>query len=321
MESSYLENIWNTIEYTGKSDFEFKRLDITCIPEVSIGFNSKLNRCLILELPLKNNVDFQSNFKENLSIQFFRDTNYIVIELIATNYNDLFNDLIISLYHRIKSMTNVDLYAGELINTYYKWSEFFSDIKSDRLSSDIIKGIFGELIVLKTLLLDTKSIYINDLLNSWIGPYDRGHDFELDTRDLEVKTKDISKLDIRISSEYQLETANGKQLELVVVSVIVDPSEGVSIRELFTEIKDIVISKFGDTLILIKAIQQKGITPNNIHIYDNFRFKLKTINSYSCDNINFPKIIKTNIPKEITGVSYNIRISELNQFIINKIDF
>jgi predicted cupin superfamily sugar epimerase len=321
MESSYLENIWNTIVYQGKSDFEFKRLDITCIPELSIGFNSKLNRCLILELPLKNNVDFQSSLKENLSIQFFRDTNYIVIELIGTNFYDLFNDLIISLYHRIKAMTNADLYAGELINTYYKWSEFFSDIKSDRLSIDIIKGIFGELIVLKNLLYDSKAANINDILNSWVGPYDKGHDFELDAKDLEVKTKEVSKLDIRISSEYQLEAPIGKQLELVVVSVILDAIEGVSIRELFTEIKNFVISKLGDGLILVKAINQKGLVPNKLHIYDNFRFNPITQYSYSCCHNDFPKLIKTNIPKEITGVSYNIRISELNQFLINKIDF
>jgi len=321
MNNKILENNWASITYTGKSKFDFKRIDTVCIPELNIGFNFLINRCLILELPVSNKVDFQSTVKENLTIEFFKETNYIVIQLTDNNYNDLFNDLIISLYHRIKSLPNVDEYSKELIQTFYKWSEFFEDKKSDRLSTEMIKGLIGELLVLKALVTISPSSKINDVLNSWKGPYDEGHDFELEALSIEVKTKEIYKLDIRISSEYQLEKELDKLLELTVVSVENDPVNGVSIKDLVIEIKDIVTEMLGDTSILLKAISQKGLTLKNLHLYDNFRFRPIHKINYDCTRIEFPKLIKSNVPKEINGLSYNIKIGLLDAYIISKILF
>ena len=257
MNNSILENNWNSIFYTGNSIFEFKRIDSLCIPELNIGLNSLLNRCLILELPKRNKIDFQSKSKQNLSIEFYRDTNYIVIQLTNNAFYDLFNDLIISIYHKIKSISVVDDYSKVLIQTFYKWSEFFEEKISDRLSIDIIKGLFGELLVLKLLVKKSNSSQINDILESWKGPYDQGHDFNLNYKDIEVKTKDISGIDIRISSEFQLETELDKVLELIVISVENNPVEGQSLKDLVLEIKDSISADARRFLHIIKSFDSK----------------------------------------------------------------
>ena len=320
MDTKYLEDKWQTINYSSMSDFEFIRIDTVCIPELNIGLNSELNRCLILELPEINNVDFQPKIKQNLTIDFFKDTNYIVIQLTDNNFHDLFNDLIISLYQRIKLMTDVDEYSKELILTFYKWSEFFEDKISDRLSENQIKGLFGELIVLRSLVFDTSSSKVNDVLNSWKGPYDLGHDFVLDQKDIEVKTKINSKTDIGISSEYQLENDFAKELELLVISVENDFVEGFSIKDLIFEIKNQVIEMLGDSSIILKAISQKGLSLKNIHQYDNYRFKPISQVIYKCSGF-FPKLIRSNIPLEISNVKYKVKLNTLDEFIISKKDF
>ena len=69
------------------------------------------------------------------------------------------------------------------------------------------------------------------------GPYDKGNDFELENKNLEVKTKSPLGNDVKISSEFQLEVSHGKGLELFVISLLSDFTIGVNINDLILEIK------------------------------------------------------------------------------------
>lgn len=317
MRNSVLQKKWGELSsHKVIKGFRSIRISPECIADLFVGQNNKENRCLILSLPKGHNVDFQSTFKENLSIELFKDTNYIVLQLTVNTYYDLFDDLILSLYHRIKVKTEVAEYTKEFIQTFYKWSEFFDDKKHQLLSKDMIKGLFGELIVLKSFVNEANSSRINDVLHSWKGPYDQGHDFILDNKNIEVKTKDISKLEIRISSEYQLEREIDKKLELLVVSVETEPVNGISIKDLIHEIKNNVIDKLGDCSILLKAINQKGLTFKNVSEYDNYKFSPINQVVYDCTD-DFPKLVKSNTPDALNNIKYNIKISLLNKFIIS----
>ena len=64
---------------------------------------------------------------------------------------------------------------------------------------------------MKNLLLNSELI-VDDILLSWRGPYDEGHDFVFEFRDYELKTIESSKNNVRISSEFQLESEKGKEL-------------------------------------------------------------------------------------------------------------
>jgi len=301
--------------------FRSLRISKECLSDIFIGVNKDSNRCLILLLPKEFEVDFKEVIKENLKIEFFDKSNLIVLQLTDNSFYDVFDDLVISLYQRIKDVANAKKYSREFILAFHKWSEFFEDKKSDLLQENIIKGLVGELFVLKSLVDESKSIQVNDILNSWKGPYDKGHDFELDIKDIEVKTKNALKLDITISSEYQLEKQLGKELELLVVSVDANSNTGKSIEDIVIEIKNSIIEMLGDTSILLKAIGQKGLTLKNLSQYNNFRFKLISMVTYNCSSIGFPKLIKSNIPQEINCLSYDIRISLLDEHIIYKILF
>jgi hypothetical protein len=225
------------------------------------------------------------------------------------------------LYQKIYDLSNVAEYSKVFIQTFHKWSEFFEDEKTDRLTREIIKGLFGELLVLKSLVNSSSSSKINDALNSWKGPYDQGHDFVLDDKIIEVKTKDISKVEIGISSEYQLEKELDEKLELLVVSVESEPVNGISIKDLIHEIKNSIIDKLGDCSILLKAIRQKGLTYKNIPEYDNFKFKPINQIVYDCADDDFPKLVKSNTPDALNNIKYNIKISSLNKFIISEKEF
>jgi len=322
IQSHDLRKIWKEINYSGSSEFEFTRIDNgVSIPEINIGLNSKLNRCLLLELPTKHEVDFQKSIKQNLTLTFFKETGYIVLELTDHNFIDLFDDLIISIYQHIYKLSNVNEYSKIFIQMFYKWSEFFDDKKSEKLSQDIIKGIFGELYILGNLIEGEESYRLNDLLSGWKGPYDKGHDFELDQKNIEVKTKEITKQSVKISSEYQLEAEATKELELLVLSVESNTEKAQSLSQLLIDIKTKIINKLGDFSIILIALSQKNITTQNVYLYDNYRFEAKNEVIYNCLDEKFPRLTKSNTPQAIASIQYTLHLNYLDEFILSKRSF
>ena len=312
-----IESIWEKIEYSGDSQFVYKRLSFEGKPSLNVGLNAALQRCLILELPKKTNLILPNSIKQNLSLEYYENSKCLCIVLLDNMFYDLFDDLILSIFNRIAEISDSDEYSREFINSFYKWSSFFENKKSERLTKDQIKGLFGELLFLKNQLLNS-TLNVDDILKSWKGPYDEGHDFVFDFKDFEIKTVENSKNNIRISSEFQLESEKGKELELVVVSVITVAMNGVSIKNLIDEIKVIVLNNFGDNSILLNALFQKGLTFSNLIFYDIYKFQLIKETSYNCNDEKFPKLNKSNLPIEINVVKYNIRLNLIGDFIINE---
>jgi hypothetical protein len=297
------------------TDYRSIRISSECCSDIYISIDPNRCHCLILSLPKTYQIDFNSIKKEKISIELLRDKNYIVLTLHDANYHDLFDILIISLYNAIKDIQEVSIYSKIFVNTFHKWAQFFDDELLDSLSKNIVQGIFGELAYLKSLLLKTTASKVNDVLNAWKGPYDQGHDFVLNDKDIEVKTKADGKSTIRISSEQQLERIDGRDLELAVVSVHFDLVDGVPIKILVEDIKQIVENFLGDTSILLKAMRQKGLTVTNLQNYDHWRFKALDIITYDCLNSSFPKIVSSEIPTPISGVKYNINLRDLDGYI------
>lgn len=313
-----LRALWNIISYSGNSEFEFMRIDSLSKPEINIGLNSKLNRCLVLELPKNHGIDVPSSVKQNLALSFFREEGYIVLELTDATFYDLFDDLISSIYQQICNLTDVREYASIFVKMFYRWSEFFEDKSSDSLSVEVIQGLFGEMFVLKNLLEITDSAYVNDLLESWKGPYDQGHDFVLDNKDIEVKTKISTVSNVKISSEYQLESENKKSLELLVLCVERNTADSYPLSKLLSQIKELVMQNMGDFHIVLKAIGRKNLSSQNVHDYDNYIFEPVEQIVFNPQCEGFPKIVRSDTPKELSGISYTINLNALNEFIVSK---
>ena len=320
MNKQTLENIWNNIIPTGNGEFEYKLISKESIPQLNIGFNKKSKRCLILELPFDFEKPFQQYEKENLSLKYFKKEKCLCIILNDDFFKDLFDDLILSIYSKIYKISNTEEYSELFTRHFFKWSSFFENKKTEGLSRDQVKGLIGELFYLKNLLLNSE-LNVDDLLISWRGPYDEGHDFVFEFTDYEIKTIESSKNNVRISSEFQLESEKGKELELVVIFVNLDNENGLSLKSLINDIKIIVLDKLGDNSIFINALAQKGLTIGDLEHYEIYRYTPIEEISYDSNRKNFPKLIRSSIPEEINKLNYNIRLNLLEEFIVNKKQF
>jgi hypothetical protein len=317
MNKEKIEKIWVDIIHSGKGEFEYQLLSKQTIPQLNIGYNRKEQRCLILELPLKFDKAFQQFEKENLSLKYFSKERCLCIVLNDEYFKDLFDDLILSIYHKIFNISNPDEYSELFTRHFFKWSSFFVNKRNEALSKDDVKGLIGELLYLKNLLIDSK-LHVDDILLSWRGPYEDGQDFIFDFTDFEIKTIEKTKNNVRISSEFQLDSEKGKKIELVVISVEFDIENGISLKSITNEIKSIVLYKLGDNSIFIIALSQKGLTIGDLERYDIYRFKPILETSYDSSNDTFPKLIKSQLPEQINKLKYNIRLNLIEEFIINK---
>lgn len=320
MNKENIVNIWSKIIPSGEGEFEYKLISKESIPQLNIGFDKKENRCLILELPLNFDKPFIQFEKENLSLKYFTKERCLCIILNDNYFLDLFDDLILSIFSKISIISSPEEYSELFTRHFFKWSAFFENKKTNGLSRDQVKGLIGELFFFKNLLINSNQ-NIDDILFSWRGPYDEGHDFVLELTDYEVKTIERSKNSVRISSEFQLESEKGKELELVVIFVNLDNENGLSLKSLINDIKTTVFDKLGDNSIFINALAQKGLTIGDLDQYEIYRYTPVEEISYDSTSEKFPKLIRSSIPEEINNLNYNIRLNLIEEFIINKKQF
>lgn len=322
MDLNILLSRWENIsKFEEKKGFKALRITYSSIPDLFIALDEDGFRYLLLYLPSALEIKIKETNKDKLNLEYLKDGNIISIKLNDLNFKDLFNDLIISLYNKIKDISDPIIYSKTLIQTFYKWSEFFDNHFQSKLSPEEIKGLFGEIWLLNTYLERADPSTINEFLDSWKGPYNTTNDFVFDQKNLEVKTKEDSKSFISISSEYQLERELDKALELIVLSVKLDILNGESIYDLLKITVDYVRENFGDLTTLFRALSQKGLTIESSTQYNNFRFLVSGLSSYDCCHDDFPKLSTSNIPNEISNLRYDLRTSMLNKFLIKESNF
>ncbi|MDX6746829.1 PD-(D/E)XK motif protein [Polaribacter sp. PL03] len=321
MNTIQLEDQWSRLKGQKNSGFITLRIDANCKPDLNLGINSKKNRCLLLMLPKGFNIDFIGETKENIKTSYNRKDNCIVLELLDGYYHNLFDDLIISLYFKINKIEDVKESTSIFISTINKWASFLANARGDKLTKEVIKGLYGELTVVDELLIKSSLSDVNEVLQSWQGPYDANTDFIFDKKNIEVKTKNYDSSIIRISSEFQLDDELGKELELLVVSLETDNNLGEDLEALVNKLKGHILDANGDVSILFEALAQKNLFTSNLKEYSNYKFTLKKHETYSCNmilenNEVFPRLMDTLLPDYIKKVKYNINLQELNSFIV-----
>jgi hypothetical protein len=317
MNKSELNSKWENItSFKNRKGYKALRITGASRPDLFLAMDEDGYRCLILFLPKKVDVKLKGTDKNKLLISFLPSKGIILIKLKDFDFKDLFDDLILSIYSKINLISEPNHASEEFIRMFYKWSLFFEDKRVKKLGEEQIQGLYGELFVLNEYLKKSSQSRINSMLASWKGLYDAANDFEFDLKNIEVKTKKESNLFVKISSEYQLEKESDKDLELLVVTVKLDLIEGKSIHDMLLEIVKLVRANLGDLSILFQALNQKGLTVENLKQYNNHRFNVIKTESFDAGNDDFPKLSISNIVNEISNLKYKLRVVKLDEFLI-----
>jgi len=314
-----LKKVWKTVSYTGKGEFEYRILSEESKPIICVGYNRN-QKSLILELPSSFKCALRDHKRENISFKFLKNENCLCIILEDTYFEDLFEDLILSIYQQIKDIESPDSYSSEFNRYFLKWSAFFEGKRQDGLTESQLKGLFGELFYVRELLND-KIQDVNGMLKNWRGPYDEGHDYVTETEDTEIKTIDQSRNNVNISSEFQLDIEEGKLLNLLIYTVETNSIRGENLGEMISSIKEIILFNNGDLAILLNALAQKGLIGETVSEYDSTRFHVLSRVIYNCLDQDFPKLIRSTLPNSINQVRYSLRLNLIEDFKISEKEY
>lgn len=189
-------------------------------------------------------------------------------------------------------------------NAYFVWQKMFKG-QSDILGESEIKGLIGELLYLKDFIIPeygpTRSI------EAWSGSDKTKKDFSIDNTWYEIKTIDVGKPTVKITSIEQLDSSTEGTLAVFQVEKMAPSFNGVNLNSLAESIITMFTS-LQDKDVFISKLNKAGYFPNTD--YEEYVYDVKDLTEY-CVNNSFPRLKKNSIPVAVASASYELLLSEL----------
>jgi hypothetical protein len=292
--------------YSNRSPNQFNIVDANLAHDFFFGTDHVNRPTLVLKTPTELTTQLNLHVIDIRSFAIIDGSYKSVIVLIDPDLLPLFisfcEDLCLFL-----SNCSYESLTRNLQNRVVRWQEMFKRGRSNILTENEIRGLFGELHVLERII-QNNNYDTNTILSSWIGSEHSDQDFIFPELALEVKTLPHNQTNIKISSENQLDLSH-KSLYLICLQ-LVHESSGHSLNDLEKRI----IKSLSDER-LIEQFHYKLALRGYLSIlqYEEYRFNIHHISAYKVTH-DFPAIRKSLLPHGISAVSYSINLDTLAQF-------
>lgn len=210
---------------------------------------------------------------------------------------------------------NPDDAADFALERYVKWMHLFKPRSSHCLSEIEIRGLIGELYVLKSKFIPVFGALSS--LRSWMSRLNGKQDFIEHDKWYEIKTLLEGNDAIHISSLEQLSRSDPG--ELVVVNLKRSSPESdkhVTLNSLYADVVD-MLPTFALKMQFIEVMTASGFVPNDPH-YDDDCYEVIDVVGYGVVEA-FPRLTPDNLPcKGIPRVEYEILIDAIREFEAEK---
>lgn len=311
--TEFIENFWLANDAVDNRNFgTLQKLSGKYATNIYIGYNELGNRCLFLMADTRHIPSVQ-NEKTNISLIVNKPNSLIYIELNDLYFGEIFNDLIVSIFNKLKSIPE-EQNLNHFIGLYKKWNELFK-VRTEKsiLSEKELLGLLGELKYLETRIIETeKDFEVNSILDAWSGPDGRANDFIFPEISYEIKTVEAQKDFVDISSEYQLSCLN-RPVHLIIYKSKVSEN-GFSLVDIVASVRQKIDEKLGDSEKFLYKLNMFSIDFKNTSLYEDYKIKLSEPIFYNTDNESFPKIVAENLESGIFAVKYRLNLNLLSKY-------
>lgn len=250
-------------------------------------------------------------------IYTFENETAVVFSLTDDSLLSIFITFCIDLENVISFDNKVSII--EIYNRYLYWQKMFKP-ETKNISESTVKGLIGELRLIEEHMIPK---YGNtEAINGWMGSEKAHKDFAFkDGMWYEAKAVNTGKLTVKISSIEQLYSEN---IGILVIAEIEktssDNPQGFRLFDLLNIIKD-KIDLDDVQMTFYNKVLSIGITldvfTNPNHEANSYRYIFIKTNCFKVD-ASFPKLEKHNLSNAIGLVSYELIISEIENY---KTDF
>lgn len=292
----------------GKENRTFQRIDSTYSANIFVGYDDDGRMALVIA---ENSTFKQIQSSKLIEVKLKkRDDGRLALSfcLLDTSYESLFlifcRDII-----AVCEKAGNDLAISSAMIRWKYWKEMFGKKKQTTLNKQEVKGLIGELLILKEYFFtkwgEEKAI------RSWMGPLLGHKDFEIDNTWFEIKSVNENAIQVRISSLEQLESEEKGHLvvmRLEETSTVVNNS--ININELVTDIISL-IADVENLNIFQTKLDNIGYVYDEE--YDSWNFLYKSRQSYYVDE-SFPRIRRKNIEGSIGNVEYTILLDGIRNY-------
>ena len=226
---------------------------------------------------------------------------------------EMFATLVADLLHHVKVSTHP---AGRaLLERLSSWRQMLAAGARSGLSPGAQLGLYGELLVLRDLLLPR---YGPAAVDAWTGPLRDAQDFLLARSAVEVKsvtTRDG--LSCRISSEAQLDTTNLDHLALVHQTMTVGDN-GTTLAEIIDSLRR-TPAIAADPALFERRLLCAGWLDLHRDRYQREAYELTGRRCYDVVE-GFPRLSPRDLPRGLGRVSYQVDLSQCDRFLSSEKD-
>ena len=285
----------------------YKRINANHPIDIYLGLNKNLKKSLVIiaegeyEEPQSSRlivVSISKREDEKVALSF---------DLLDNNFDDLLYRFCADILESTIESVSKNIIPF-VVTRWYNWISLFKNSNDNLLSESEIKGLIGELYFLNEYMF--KKYGYEKSLNSWMGPEMSHKDFEINKEWYEIKTVNDNALSVKISSLEQLDSNIVGNLVIIKVEQNNQEVENtVSLNSYVDKIKNKLPSN------LIYLFEKKLLTVKYFYNtdYDKYIYSIRNSSFYSVKD-NFPKIKSDNLSRGIVKVSYEILLSEIDEF-------
>lgn len=298
-----------------KADMNVRQLPMISGPRCFLGRDLSGSCLFILELQGDHTTQFRKGMVavHGLDVDLRRGVDshqLLVLTLDKQVDRDLFEALCRSLRTALGSTVDSASSLAVALTHIRRWKAFLSG-RIHRLSTEEIRGLYGEIVFLKELI--DSGVNAAEAVESWLGPEKSHQDFIFGNTAVEVKSlSGAERSTIHFSSEDQLESLNDALfLRVYRLSILADSKNALSLNDLIESVRSNIVNAEAIESFEGKLLSN-GYAP--LPEYDQPRMIVSAVHSYEVRD-DFPRLVRSRIPIGITRVNYEVQIETISTFV------
>jgi hypothetical protein len=312
-------------ELTNQSDQEFYKLNVLTYedPVIFAGIDAgNYSRQLYIDLgqspweeeqlkalPKWRGLTIKTEYFEK--IFSLKNRHFLIIRQEDEQSTEIYDSVLQNLVDHLLNNKEDSLFAT-VFSVLDRWRTFFKRGGFRKLSEEQQRGLFGELWFINDWL-DKFPDQPPLIVEKWEGPTKGRIDFTSGKYGLEIKTvNDKLTKSIKISNEDQLKISDAiSTIYLYVCFLEPSKTHGLSLQELAEQVKRKIADRSERIALIYKdLLTDLGFSEEE---YEEPKYFIEKIEVYEADE-NFPRLLKEDLPKGISHVTYNIDLTHCSEF-------
>lgn len=235
------------------------------------------------------------------------------IKLISGSSDEVFTHLCWDLVEYSRTATSRHSAFNVLVERYLKWQRLLES-GSDLMSEEAIKGLIGELVFAEKFLSPNMSWDL--IMSAWLGPDGSEKDFVFNDTWAEIKAVNHNKLTITITSAEQLASPTPGRLAVITIEATSSSdTDGFAFASMIERFRSLLRSSPSAYYIFESKLVSLGYTDRQE--YQTKYYKHLQDRVYEVVE-GFPMIRKEDLAAGVVRVSFDLLLSEIEQYLLEE---